>query len=138
MNQQTSPIRAENVGKTVPVASGSLRILQDIDLKVEAAETLAIVGESGCGKSTLTRAILGLDPVQEGRITLDGQDVFAEPDVRRKMQVVFQDPFGSFNPRHRVARLVSEPFHRLNRAATADEVDEALTSVGLAPEDKQK
>ncbi|MDE0096045.1 MAG: ABC transporter ATP-binding protein [Gammaproteobacteria bacterium] len=75
MNQQTSPIRAENVGKTVPVASGSLRILQDIDLKVEAAETLAIVGASGSGKSTLLGLLAGLDRPSEGRIRLAGYDI---------------------------------------------------------------
>ena len=73
-----------------------------------------------------------------GRITLDGGDVFTDPQARRKMQVVFQDPFGSFNPRHRVARLISEPFHRLGRPATEDEIDDALTEVGLTPADKHK
>ncbi len=75
MNQQASPIRAENVGKTVPVASGSLRILQDIDLEVEAAETLAIVGASGSGKSTLLGLLAGLDRPSEGRIRLAGYDI---------------------------------------------------------------
>lgn len=75
MNQQASPIRAESVGKTVPVASGSLRILQDIDLEVEAAETLAIVGASGSGKSTLLGLLAGLDRPSEGRIRLAGYDI---------------------------------------------------------------
>ncbi|NIV74013.1 MAG: ATP-binding cassette domain-containing protein, partial [Gammaproteobacteria bacterium] len=81
-------------------------------------ESLGLVGESGCGKSTLTRAILGLEQVQQGWIRLDGQPVFdrgrVNRDVRRRMQVVFQDPYGSFNPRHRVERLVTEPFHLLD------------------------
>ncbi len=115
-----------------------MRAVDCVHLEVRRGECVGLVGESGCGKSTLARAILGLEPVQEGRITLDGRDVLAEPDARRKMQAVFQDPFGSFNPRHRVARLVGEPFHRIGRAATADEVEEALASVGLAPEDRHR
>jgi peptide/nickel transport system ATP-binding protein len=85
-----------------------------VSLTVREGESVGLVGESGCGKSTLTRAILGLEPVEGGRITLDGEDIAAPhvPDaLRRKMQVVFQDPYGSFNPRHRVGRLVAEPFH---------------------------
>ena len=107
---------------------------------------MGLVGESGCGKSTLTRALLGLDPVQAGTITLDGAPVFAknQPNlaVRRKMQVVFQDPFGSFNPRHRVDRLITEPFHLLTSpptgAARTKAIDAALTAVGLTPQDARK
>ena len=103
-------------------------------------------GESGCGKSTLTRALLGLEPVQEGTITLDGEPVFTGTrpnlNVRRKMQVVFQDPFGSFNPRHRVDRLITEPFHLLDTpptgAARQRAIAEALTAVGLSPDDAGK
>lgn len=116
----------------------TFRAVDDVSFALRRGECLALVGESGCGKSTLTRAILGLDPIQGGTIRLDGHDVFAEPGIRRKMQVVFQDPYGSFNPRHRVARLVGEPFYRLGRSATADEIDEALVSVGLTPDDKSK
>jgi peptide/nickel transport system ATP-binding protein len=105
---------------------------------------VGLVGESGCGKSTLARAILGLEPVQGGRIVLDGEPVAGAPHVdealRRKMQVVFQDPYGSFNPRHRVGKLVAEPFH-LYREAPADRegrIDRALEDVGLSPADKSK
>ncbi|CAG0911948.1 unnamed protein product, partial [Cyprideis torosa] len=79
-------------------------------------------------------------------ITLDGVPVFTDGhpnlEVRRKMQVVFQDPFGSFNPRHRVARLITEPFHLLETPPTGAErieaIETALTAVGLAPQDKDK
>jgi peptide/nickel transport system ATP-binding protein len=104
------------------------------------------VGESGCGKSTLTRALLGLEQVQEGTITLDGAPVFSgnKPNlaVRQRMQVVFQDPFGSFNPRHRVARQITEPFHLLatppTGAARQKAIDEALIAVGLNPQDADR
>ena len=114
-----------------------------VSLTVRAGESVGLVGESGCGKSTLARAILGLERLQGGRILLDGEPVVAPhlpPALRRKMQVVFQDPYGSFNPRHRVGRLVAEPFH-LYDAAPADRaarIDRALEDVGLTPADKDK
>ncbi|MDA8586034.1 ABC transporter ATP-binding protein [Rhodobacteraceae bacterium] len=116
----------------------TFRAVDTVSFQIRRGECLGLVGESGCGKSTLTRAILGLEPIQRGQILLDGRDVFTDPDVRQKMQVVFQDPFGSFNPRHKVSRLVAEPFHRLGRGATLSEIDEALQSVGLETDDKHK
>jgi peptide/nickel transport system ATP-binding protein len=105
-------------------------------------ESLGLVGESGCGKSTLTRAILGLDPVQAGTIRLGGELVHtAMPNaLRARMQVVFQDPYGSFNPRWPVGRLVAEPFHLAPapRAEQRDRVAAALTEVGLSPADAGK
>ncbi|MBR9839786.1 MAG: ABC transporter ATP-binding protein [Rhodobacteraceae bacterium] len=113
-----------------------------VSLEIRRGERVGLVGESGCGKSTLSRAILGLEPVQGGSISLDGRAVFShgrpDPEVRRRVQVVFQDPYGSFNPRHRVGRLVSEPFHLLpdppTGAARDAAIAEALTAVGLKPE----
>lgn len=99
------------------------------------------MGESGCGKSTLTRAILGLEPLQGGRITLNGDNISTSmtPDLRAKMQVVFQDPYGSFNPRHTVARIIAEPFHLMGHPADAvDQIARALTEVGLTPNDMRK
>ncbi|MDP2738178.1 MAG: dipeptide ABC transporter ATP-binding protein [Pseudorhodobacter sp.] len=126
--------------------AGRFRAVNNVSFTLNRGERLGLVGESGCGKSTLTRAILGLEPVQAGQITLDGASVYSgnRPNlaVRRKMQVVFQDPYGSFNPRHRVDRLITEPFHLLESPpkgqARRDAIAEALTSVGLTPEDAQK
>ncbi|MEP3347235.1 MAG: dipeptide ABC transporter ATP-binding protein [Litoreibacter sp.] len=112
------------------------RAVDAVSFQINKGESLGLVGESGCGKSTLTRAILGLETLQDGSVFLDGEPV--GPNVLRKMQVVFQDPYASFNPRHKVRRLVAEPFHVLGRKATEAEVDEALTSVGLTPSDKHK
>jgi peptide/nickel transport system ATP-binding protein len=94
-----------------------VRAVRGVSFTLHRGESLGLVGESGCGKSTLTRAILGLEALQGGRIRLDGEAVDAgartPASLRAKMQAVFQDPYGSFNPRHRVARLVAEPFHLL-------------------------
>ncbi len=126
--------------------AGHFRAVDEVSFTINKGARIGLVGESGCGKSTLTRAILGLEPVQGGTITLGGEPVFAghQPNlaVRRKMQVVFQDPYGSFNPRHKVARLISEPFHLLaDQPDTAQKeaaITEALEAVGLAPRDADK
>jgi peptide/nickel transport system ATP-binding protein len=122
------------------------RAVNRVSFTLHRGERLGLVGESGCGKSTLTRVLLGLDPVQGGSILLDGMPVYSErranAEVRRKVQVVFQDPFGSFNPRHRVDRLITEPFFLLPDppvgAARKEAIAEALTAVGLHPADADK
>ena len=116
-----------------------LRAVDHASLELGAGESLGLIGESGCGKSTLTRAILGLDPLQGGRILLDGEPVQAgrrmTKAMRAKMQVVFQDPFGSFDPRWRVEKLVAEPFHLAGRPKDwRDRVAETLAEVGSGPE----
>ncbi len=126
--------------------TGHHRAVNDVSFNIRKGESLGLVGESGCGKSTLTRAILGLEEVQGGEILFDGQPVFthhhANKAVRRRMQVVFQDPYGSFNPRWRVDRLVTEPFHLLDNPPKGAERDwavaEALESVGLSADDRHK
>lgn len=122
------------------------RAVNDVSFEIRKGESLGLVGESGCGKSTLTRAILGLEEVQGGEILFDGQPVFthhhANIAVRRRMQVVFQDPYGSFNPRWRVGRLITEPFHLLDAPPNGREreeaIAEALESVGLHADDRHK
>ena len=146
-------LSVQNVSRDYPLPRKTLfgqretfRAVSSVSFDIKRGERVGLVGESGCGKSTLTRAILGLEPVQSGQITLDGDLVWQEghPNlaVRRKMQVVFQDPYGSFNPRHRVARLITEPFHLLETqprgAAREAAIADALTAVGLRPEDADK
>ncbi|MEM1430349.1 MAG: ABC transporter ATP-binding protein, partial [Pseudomonadota bacterium] len=112
-----------------------------VSLQVRRGECVGLVGESGSGKSTLARAVLGLDAVQGGEIRLAGRAVSPEigPDTRRKMQVVFQDPYGSFNPRHRVARIVAEPFFLGGTPGDAPaQIGAALEAVGLRPSDAEK
>ena len=122
------------------------RAVDGVSFDIYKGESLGLVGESGCGKSTLTRAILGLEDVQAGQITLNGASIgpgnAMGTDIRSNMQAVFQDPYGSFNPRHRVDRLVSEPLHLVDDppkgAKRADIVSESLVSVGLSPDDQFK
>jgi peptide/nickel transport system ATP-binding protein len=118
---------------------GDIRAVDDVSLTIRRGETLGLVGESGCGKSTVGRAILRLYEPTDGRIVFDGQDItrLSESELRplrRRMQMVFQDPFASLNPRHSVARIVGEPLrtHGLaGRRATGARVRELLEIVGL-------
>ncbi|MDR3470140.1 MAG: dipeptide ABC transporter ATP-binding protein [Devosia sp.] len=123
------------------------RAVDGVSFTIARGENVGLVGESGSGKSTLARAIMALDPLQGGAVVLDGETLNAasgaSPKARRKMQVVFQDPYGSFDPRHRVARLITEPFHLLGaEAPTGAErqrrIAEALETVGLSAADAEK
>jgi peptide/nickel transport system ATP-binding protein len=126
---------------------GHFRAVDHVSLAIRRGENVGLVGESGCGKSTLTRAILALDPIQAGEIRLNGAAFSSTGEgparnMRRRVQVVFQDPYSSFNPRHRVDRLISEPFHLLEKQPEPEErrrrIDAALTNVGLSPSDAHK
>jgi peptide/nickel transport system ATP-binding protein len=118
---------------------GDIKAVDGVSLEIRRGETLGLVGESGCGKSTVGRAILRLYKPSGGRIVFDGQDITdlgesALRPLRRRMQMVFQDPYASLNPRHSVGRIVGEPVraHRLaDRRATAGRVRELLEIVGL-------
>jgi peptide/nickel transport system ATP-binding protein len=122
------------------------RAVRGVSFTLHHGESLGLVGESGCGKSTLSRAVLGLEALQGGSVRVEGDAVRAGEAMpralRAKMQVVFQDPYGSFNPRHRVARLVTEPFHLLDAPPRGAErrraVEAALGDVGLEPGDADK
>ena len=123
------------------------RALDDVGLTIHRGENLGLVGESGSGKSTLARIILALTPPVSGTVMLDGRDFLAargpgKRDLRRHIQAVFQDPYGSFDPRYHVAHLIAEPFHLDDSHPSAAErrrrVDEALTEVGLTAADGDK
>jgi len=116
------------------------RILRDVSLHVAAGETLGLVGESGSGKTTLGRAILRRLPITTGRISFQGEDIThlegeALRQRRRHMQMIFQDPYASLNPRRTVAEIIAEPLraHGLgaDRAAVAARVAELIALVGL-------
>lgn len=116
--------------------------LQGVHLTVGRGEVVALVGESGSGKSTLARTVVGLVSPTSGRIVFDGWDI-SRPDrtqlreLRREMQMVFQDPYGSVNPRMRVRDIVAEPlrnYHNLSRAQLDARVGQLLETVHLFPE----
>ena len=118
-----------------------------VNLGIAPGESVGLVGESGCGKSTLSRALLGLEQPQGGRVLYRGRDAatLTNTDVRRlrrDVQVVFQDPYGSFDPRYKAGRLVGEPLHlfkgELSEAECSGRVLQALEEVGLQPDDADK
>src|SRR5438094_4539017 len=118
---------------------GDIRAVDDVSLQIRRGETLGLVGESGCGKSTVGRTILRLYKPTSGRIVFDGRDISRLGEgqlrpIRRRMQMVFQDPFASLNPRHSVGRIVGEPLrtHGISgRRDTSTRVGELLRTVGL-------
>jgi peptide/nickel transport system ATP-binding protein len=133
--------------KSLFAKPGAYRAVNDVSFKIHKGENVGLVGESGCGKSTLTRAILALEGTQAGEIRVGGELVTtktgASSAARRKMQVVFQDPYGSFNPRHKVRRLVTEPFYLMGRnaptgSALEARIAESLENVGLSARDADK
>lgn len=116
---------------------GAAKAVDGVDLSIPAGRTLGLVGESGCGKSTLGRAVLRLTPITEGRVIFDGVDVasLSGEDLRRQrrsMQMVFQDPLASLNPRQSVETILTEPLkaHRIAHDRTT-KVRELLDQVGL-------
>ncbi len=125
-----------------------LRAVDGIDFQIRKGETLSLVGESGCGKSTVARLVVGLYRPTAGSIEFDGTDMAkldsrAEIErVRKRFQMIFQDPYASLNPRWRVGKIVAEPIvvHGLmsDPAQIGRRVDELLRQVGLAPADREK
>jgi peptide/nickel transport system ATP-binding protein len=123
------------------------RAVRGVSFDLHEGQSMALVGRSGCGKSTLARMILALDRPTSGSIRFGGEELTTKSEAelrpsRRNMQVVFQDPYGSFNPRHKVERLVAEPLHLLesqpSRSDRRERVAQALGEVGLSAGDMDK
>ncbi len=122
-----------------------LRAVDGVSFDIPAGQTLALVGESGCGKSTLARVLVGMYQPTRGQVVFDGQDAhatYAGPDglkLRRRVQMIFQDPYASLNPRWRVQDIVAEGLREHKLCASEDEViarvGELLSTVGLSPAD---
>ena len=128
-------------------APSNFRAVDNVSFSIATGENVGLVGESGCGKSTIAKALLGLHPIASGAVTIGGESFSSEtPDsirrLRRKIQIVFQDPYSSFNPRMRVCDIVAEPLHLLDspmsRAAKRDRAASLLTAVGLSPDSLDK
>jgi len=126
-------------GGVLGLARGVARAVDGVSLTIEPGESLGLVGESGCGKSTLARCVLGLEPLAAGRIEFQGRDIrnWPEKDLRRQMQMIFQDPYSSLNPRMRVGAIVAEPLviHGIGDGAQRKaKTQELLRLVGLPEE----
>src|SRR6266480_2188356 len=143
-------LQAEHVIKYFPIKRGiviqrevaRVHAVDDVSLEVQRGETLGLVGESGCGKSTLGRSFVRLFPLTDGRIVFDGQDITrlsrrGMRPLRRELQIIFQDPYASLNPRKRVGQIVGAPLaiHGIgDRRERKRQVQELLEKVGLSPE----
>ena len=143
----TELLRAEGLVKRFPArgsgwrrAKSFVHAVDGVSFSLSAGETLALVGESGCGKSTTGRLVLRLIEPTAGKVAFEGRDLFALGDrelraARRVMQIIFQDPYASLNPRMTVAQIVGEPLmlHGLAEGRRRERVAEILNLVGLAP-----
>src|SRR5579859_6166906 len=143
-------VRVDNLVKYFPVRGGGVvrravaqvQAVDGVSLTIRRGQTLGLVGETGCGKSTLARCIAGLIPVTAGKVYFEGRDITNLPrrvmqPVRRQIQMIFQDPYGSLNPRRRVGAIIGDPFavHKTVPAGERKrEVQGLMERVGLNPE----
>ena len=134
-------LEVQNLKTYFKTGGGMLHAVDDISFTLEEGRTLGVVGESGCGKSTLGRTILGLQPSTDGKVLFEGTDITSLHGHARKkyisqMQMIFQDPFSSLNPRYCVYELIADPlkvFHRYSsRQELNQRVRELMDTVGLA------
>ena len=143
-------LEVKNLRTWFPVTGGILRrhvddvkAVDDVSFTIEPGTTVGLVGESGSGKSTIGKTILKLVPATSGQILFDGRDILPMSEsefrpLRREVQMIFQDPFGSLNPRHTIFQIVGEAleihFAAMNRSERRERVNELMKQVGLKPE----
>ncbi|HHX37466.1 MAG TPA: ATP-binding cassette domain-containing protein [Clostridiaceae bacterium] len=134
-------IETRNLKKYFEVSRGSLHAVDGINLSIEEGNTLGVVGESGCGKSTLGRVILRLCEATDGQVIFEGEDILKlSPrdmnEVRQNMQIIFQDPFSSLNPRHSIFDIIADPIRTAklfrNKKDVHAKVTNLMETVGLS------
>lgn len=132
-------LRAQNLKKYFKTSHGMLHAVDDVNFTIDAKETLGVVGESGCGKSTLGRVVIKLLEATDGQVIFDGKDITKGQhtyELHSNMQMIFQDPFASLNPRMSVSEIIAEPFkvHKIckSRREMEERVAELMDTVGLA------
>lgn len=141
--QNREILKVEHLKKYFPVPNGMLHAVDDISFTIEQGKTLGVVGESGCGKSTMGRAILRLHEPTSGKVCFDQKDILSfndkqMKDMRRDMQIIFQDPFASLNPRMTVSEAIAAPllvqkiYDRKDKDGIQKRVREIMNMVGLA------
>ncbi len=141
--QKTEILRVEHLKKYFTTPKGTLHAVDDVNFSIRTGETLGVVGESGCGKSTMGRAILRLHEPTSGKVYFEGKDILGYnkkqlKDLRKDMQIIFQDPFASLNPRMTVSEAIIEPllvqgiYKPNEKAAIPQQVEKIMNLVGLA------
>lgn len=134
-------LEVKNLKKYFKTPSGMLHAVDDVSFTIESGRTLGVVGESGCGKSTLGRTVLGLHDATDGEVLFEGRPISQgskkeKRELRRNMQLIFQDPFSSLNPRYCVSELIADPLkiykEYKNKADLQNKVYELMDTVGLA------
>ena len=141
--QKKEILRVEHLKKYFTTPKGTLHAVDDVNFSIRTGETLGVVGESGCGKSTMGRAILRLHEPTSGKVYFEGRDILGYnkkqlKDLRKDMQIIFQDPFASLNPRMTVSEAIIEPllvqgiYKPNEKAAITQQVEKIMNLVGLA------
>lgn len=140
-------LEIKNLTRVFDLGAGEVAALDNVSLSLEAGKILGVVGESGSGKSTLARIVMALDMPSSGTVHINGKDLFAlsARDLRAArcdFQMIFQDPYGSLNPRHTVGRLIAEPLYLEENAPTGaqkrDRIATLLEDVGLKADDMDR
>ena len=134
-------IKVENLVKYFPVAAGNVHAVDDVSFAIKEGETLGLVGESGCGKSTTGRLLIRLIEATSGRILYRGRDIASADkktlhDMRKEMQIIFQDPFSSLDPRKSIGETIGKPleiFGMGSKREREEMVDALMEKVGLSP-----
>lgn len=143
-NDKNEILRVENLKKYFNTPSGTLHAVDDISFTLNRGKTLGVVGESGCGKSTMGRAILRLHEPTSGNVYFEGEDILSYDkkklkELRKDMQIIFQDPFASLNPRMTISEAISAPlivqklYDKKDKEGIRKKVAEIMDLVGLAP-----